>query len=250
MESTFHAVIIDDNPWAIADIRQTFDFERWSFSVTGEFNSAESALPFILQTQPDLILTDIRMEKMNGLDLSRVLREKDIKSLIVLISGYEQFDYAQLALRYDIFDYLLKPLDDTVTKELMQRILRRLNQQYPRPSVGAQNSTLDAAMLYIEQHYMHDISLNDVAEKIYINKNYLSELFSKKLGVTFSQYKNSVRIRHACEMMDRGCRNMAEIATSVGFDSSSRFSKVFRQHMGMKPQEYRRGHMNNRSDTP
>jgi YesN/AraC family two-component response regulator len=162
----------------------------------------------------------------------------------VLISGYEQFDYAQLALRYDIFDYLLKPLDDTVTKELMQRILKRLNEKYPRPGVGAQNNTLDAAMVYIEQHYMYDISLNDVAEQVFINKNYLSELFSRKLGVTFSQYKNSVRIRHACEMMDHGSWNMAEIAISVGFDSSSRFSKVFRQHMGMKPQEYRRGHVN------
>lgn len=240
----FHAVIIDDNPWAIADIRQTFDFEHWSFFVTGEFNSAENALPFILQTQPDLILTDIRMEKMSGLDLSKVLREKDVKSLIVLISGYEQFDYAQLALRYDIFDYLLKPLDDTVTKELMQRIQKRLNEKCPRPGIGAQNNNLDAAMIYIEHNYMYDISLNDVAEQIFINKNYLSELFSKKLGVTFSQYKNGVRIRHACEMMDHGYWNMTEIAIAVGFDSSSRFSKVFRQHMGMKPQEYSRGHVN------
>ncbi len=244
MEKTFHVVIIDDNPWAIADIRQTFNFESWSFFVTGEFRSAESALPFILQTHPDLIFTDIRMEKMSGLDLSKVLREKDIKSLIVLISGYEQFDYAQLALRYDIFDYLLKPLDDTLTKELMQRIQKRLKEQYPRPGVGTQNNALDAAIAYIEQHYMHDISLNDVAERIFINKNYLSELFSKKIGITFSQYKNSVRIRHACEMMDHGYSNMTEISIAVGFDNSSRFSKVFRQHIGMNPQEYRRGQIN------
>lgn len=237
----YSAVIIDDNPWAIADIRQTFAFDRRNFAVVGEFGSAESALPFLLQSPPDLILTDIRMENMSGLDLSRELRDNGVRSMIVLISGYEQFDYAQLALRYDVFDYLLKPLDDSTVEELMGRIMKRLSGFGSAVSATEKNSTLDAAVRYIEKNYACDISLNDVADAIFINKNYLSELFSKKLGVTFTQYKNSVRIRRACEMMDSGSRNMSEIALAVGFDSSSRFSKVFRQHMGMKPQEYRSG---------
>ena len=236
------AVIIDDNPWAIADIRQTFDCARWNFTVCGEFNSAEAALPLIMQSPPDLILTDIRMENMNGLELSRVLREKGIRSLIVLISGYEQFDYAQLALRYDVFDYLLKPLSDDTAEELMTRVTNTLiNSDSPAQTQSQGSSTLDIAIRYIEQHYMLDISLNDVADHIFINKNYLSELFSKKLGVTFTQYKNSVRIRHACEMMDQGKRSMTDISIAVGFDSPSRFSKVFRQHMNMTPQDYCRG---------
>ena len=239
----FTAVIIDDNPWAITDICQTFDFEHRGFTVTGKFSSGESALPMLLQSPPDLILTDIRMENMSGLDLSRVLREKGVGSLIVLISGYEQFDYAQLALRYDVFDYLLKPLDDGQADELMQRVIRRLSGSVlPMPgSAVSQNSTLETAVSYIEKHYMQNISLQDVADAIYLNKNYLSELFSKKLGVTFTQYKNQVRVRHACLMMDAGCRSMTEIAMATGFESSSRFSKVFRQYMGMKPQDYRSG---------
>ena len=236
----FSVVIVDDNPWAVVDIRQTFDFERWGFTVAGEFESAESALPFIQHAPPDLILTDIRMENMSGLDLSRVLREPGVRSLIVLISGYERFDYAQLALRYDVFDYVLKPLDDAVTQELMGRVVEKLSSQGGAPVHSAQNDSLDAAVRYIEAHYAQDISLSDVSRQIYLNKNYLSELFSKKLGVTFTQYKNSVRIRHACELLDGGAGSITEVAMRVGFESSSRFSKVFRQQMGMTPQEYRR----------
>lgn len=237
----YTAVIIDDNPWAISDIRQTFAFEKRGFEVMGEFGSAEAALPALLENPPDLILTDIRMENMNGLELSATLRDKGVKSMIVLISGYEQFDYARQALRCDVFDYLLKPIDDAAVEDLMLRVIKRLgeNEDAAGPN-GPKNSSLEAALSYIEKHYAQDITLGELADCIYINKNYLSELFSKKLGVTFTQYKNSVKIRHACELLDAGNRNMTEIAMTVGFDSGSRFSKVFRQHMGMKPQEYQK----------
>lgn len=237
----YTVVIIDDNPWAITDIRQTFDFEHRSFTVTGEFGSAEAALPMILQTPPDLILTDIRMEDMNGLQLAKTLREKGINSLIVLISGYEQFEYAQEALRYEIFDYMVKPLDDRRVEELMNRVRTALRKDGDaRPDGGSLGTTLDAVIRYVEENYMRNITLIDAAEKVYVNKNYLSELFSRKMGVTFTQYKNKVRIRHACEMIDSGVRSMTEIAMAVGFESSSRFSKVFRQYKGMKPQDYMR----------
>lgn len=74
-----------------------------------------------------------------------------------------------------------------------------------------------------------------------MNKNYLSDLFSKKLGMTFTHYKNTVRIRKAKQMIDQGTRSLTEVATAVGFDSSSRFSKVFRQLEGISPQQYRNG---------
>ena len=237
----YTVVIIDDNPWAIADIRQTFAFEKRGFEVAGEYSSAEAALPALLEAPPDLILTDIRMENMSGLDLTGLLRDKGIKSLVVLISGYEQFDYALRAIRSDVFDYLLKPIDDAVVEDLMLRVAKKLDEvsESIRPH-NPMNSTLEAALGYIEEHYTQDITLGELADCIYINKSYLSELFSKKLGVTFTRYKNGVKVRHACELMDAGSRNMTEIAMAVGFDSSSRFSKVFRQIMGMKPQDYQK----------
>ena len=72
----------------------------------------------------------------------------------------------------------------------------------------------------------------------YVNKNYLSDVFSRTLGMTFTQYKNSVRVRHAKEMILQGGLSMTEIAHRTGFDSSSRFSKVFHQIEGMSPQQY------------
>ena len=234
----YSVIIIDDNPWILSDFRRTFAFEENGFQVTGEFDSAEEALPAILQSPPDLIVSDIRMGRMSGLDLARTCREHGLDTIIVLVSGYERFDYAQTALRYQVFDYLLKPIDDNQVRELMGRIKDALGEKAAsdRPTVkDAYQQIVD----YIEAHYSEGITLSDVAEHVHMNRTYVSELFNKNAGISFTRYRAQVRIHHACEMIRQGGASMTDIAFAVGFESLSRFSRVFSQIKGLSPQQYR-----------
>lgn len=233
----YTVITIDDNPWILDDIRRTFDFSSYGFEVAGEFTSAEDALPVILSVRPDLIVSDIRMGKMSGLDLAGICRENGLDSVIVLLSGYERFDYAQTALRYQVFDYLLKPIDDSRVQELMERILSVLNEK--TPAVKPANDAFLQITDYIEAHYSQSISLGDVADLVHMNRTYVSELFTRNAGMSFPQYKAQVRIRHACEMIEQGGQNMTDIAFAAGFESLSRFSRVFSQIKGISPQQYR-----------
>lgn len=234
----YTVITIDDNPWILDDIRRTFDFSSNGFEVAGEFTSAEDALPAILSIRPDLIVSDIRMGKMSGLDLAGILRENGVDSIIVLLSGYERFDYAQTAFRYQVFDYLLKPIDDSRVQELMERILNALREKTPSPVPGTKD-VFEQITDYIEANYSHSIFLGDVADLVHMNRTYVSELFTRNAGMSFPQYKAQVRIRHACEMIEQGGQSMTDIAFAAGFESLSRFSRVFSQIKGMSPQQYR-----------
>lgn len=235
----YKTVIMDDDKWALTDIRQTFNFEAHGCQVVGEFSSAEEGLPAILALQPDLIVSDICMAQKSGLDMARICRDRGLSAEIILVSGYERFQYAQEAMRHGVFAYLLKPLQDSEVQDAMARVTQKLEGQQAEQYPVFMDDSLGRAMRYINEHYMESLPLENVAAALFVNKNYLSDLFSKKLSLTFTQYKNTVRIRKAKQFIDQGSGNLTEIAAAVGFDSSSRFSKVFRQIEGLSPQQYR-----------
>lgn len=237
-------MLIDDDIWALADMRETFHFDRYGFEIAGEYRSAEDAVRAMEARAPDLIVSDICMSAGSGLDLAALCAEKYPDTVMILVSGHERFDFAQEAIRQGVFAYLLKPLLDTEVIRTMERLMQQLpasktDPEKEAPGTPASDSIVGRAMSYIEAHYDVSLPLETVAGALYVNKNYLSDVFSKSLGMTFTQYKNTVRIRHAKELIRKGGLSMTEIAQKTGFDSSSRFSKVFHQIEGISPQQYR-----------
>ena len=236
-------MLIDDDIWALADMRETFHFDRYGFEIIGEYRSAEEVVRAMETRAPDLIVSDICMSAGSGLDLAALCAEKYPDTVMILVSGHERFDYAREAIRQGVFAYLLKPLLDSEVTQTMERLMK----QWPAPKTETETNPAEApaadslvsrAMSYIEANYSVSLPLETVAGALYVNKNYLSDLFSKSLGMTFTQYKNMVRIRHAKELIRRGGLSMTEIAQRTGFASSSRFSKVFHQVEGISPQQY------------
>ena len=238
-------MLIDDDIWALADMRETFHFERYGFEITGEYRSAEEAVRALETKAPDLIVSDICMSAGSGLDLAALCAERYPGTVMILVSGHERFDYAQEAIRQGVFAYLLKPLLDSEVAQTMERLLKQWPSTKAVPKTEAADapaadSLVGRAMSYIGEHYNVSLPLESVAGALYVNKNYLSDLFSKSLGMTFTQYKNTVRIGHAKELIRKGGLSMTEIAQRTGFDSSSRFSKVFHQIEGISPQQYQK----------
>ncbi len=149
----YRVIIIDDEPWALVGIRKYIERGSSCFEVVYESTNPFEALEAIARIQPDLVFTDIRMPEISGLKLIERARRQGSEAAFVVISGYSEFAYAQQALREGALDYLLKPLDISMAREIMDKLQKRLdenNQNYYMRLYGMIHSDGDDMLKYIE----------------------------------------------------------------------------------------------------
>ncbi|MDF2668025.1 MAG: two component transcriptional regulator, AraC family protein [Paenibacillus sp.] len=106
----YKVLLIDDEETVKRSLRKIIERKAAGFAVIGEAEDGKQGLQLIDELQPDLVITDIRMPVMDGLELAQALREQGDVTELIIVSGYDQFQYAQQALRLGVVDYLLKPL--------------------------------------------------------------------------------------------------------------------------------------------
>ena len=121
----FKVFLVEDEIVVREGIRNNIQWEQYGFICAGDAPDGELALPLIRQIQPDLIITDIRMPFMDGLSLIELVRNELPRTKIVIISGYDDFAYAQQAIRLGVDQYLLKP----IIKDKMVEILIELHKK-------------------------------------------------------------------------------------------------------------------------
>lgn len=125
----FRVMIVEDEPPAARYIRTLVE-ETGGFVVSAIYESGEDALEELGHVSPDVLISDIRMGGMTGLELIRRAREQNPQIISIVISGYKMFEYAQEAIKLDIADYLLKPIDREEMEKSLTRIRSRLLQEY------------------------------------------------------------------------------------------------------------------------
>ena len=165
-------MLVDDEPSIIRMLKQVIDWEQYNFTVCAESNDGEDAIEKIKTFSPDLVITDIRMPVVNGLDLIKYCVENlNVKTKFIIVSGYDDFQYVRSAFKYGVKDYLLKPLDPEELIEIIINISTDLNQQ-----TNASNNTIsnnisgeDTNIMikikdYINLNYKNQISLKSIAE--------------------------------------------------------------------------------------
>ena len=122
----YKVLLVDDEPWALSGIRDTFQWDKFGFEVLAETTVAAEALDIIFRENPDVVFTDIRMPGISGIDLMQKVREEGIDTEFVVVSGFGEFSYAQQAMRQGAFDYCLKPLDFEYADKLLLKIFQYL----------------------------------------------------------------------------------------------------------------------------
>ncbi|MFT4145021.1 MAG: response regulator [Mobilitalea sp.] len=125
----YRVMLVDDEPWTLKGIQETFKWDNYGLNVIGAYESATLALQEILEKKPDVVFTDIRMPILNGMELLNEIRKNELDIEVIIISGFGQFDYAQEAIRQGAFDYILKPVDEEETDILLERLKKRLDQK-------------------------------------------------------------------------------------------------------------------------
>lgn len=121
-------LIADDEPKIRRGIENILNWNEFNIDIVGEAEDGELALEAIQEKKPDIILLDINMPFLNGLNLLQRLKEINNKSIVIIISGYDDFSYAQKALKFNVFDYILKPVNKKNMEDIITKATYKLNE--------------------------------------------------------------------------------------------------------------------------
>ena len=102
--------LVEDEMLIRQGVKNSIQWEKEGYEFVGEAGDGELALPIIFKEKPDLVITDIRMPFMDGLELSRLIRQELPEVKIIILSGYDEFEYAKEAIKIGVVEYLLKPI--------------------------------------------------------------------------------------------------------------------------------------------
>lgn len=161
MDNLHSVLLVDDELYSRKGLIKLIDWEACGFHIIGEADNGEDALELIEQLEPDLVITDIRMPVLDGLGLIReVITENTADPVFIIISGYDDFQYAQQAVRYGVHDYVLKPIDEVEFAETLTRLSEKLKRDQDEKQRN--ESLLTGAM--IESLIMNEADESFVAE--------------------------------------------------------------------------------------
>lgn len=245
-------IIIEDEAMVRRGIIQTIDWSSIECIIIGEASNGEQGLSLIRELKPDLVITDIRMPHLDGVTMIKKLRNEGCLSKFILLTAHSDFTYAQNALRFGVSDYLLKPLKDNELETTIKKIFNITEEtslgelakdsDFSRlqfhPNELITNKYVSHAMQYIKSHFNEDITICCVAEYLEISEGYLSRVFKKETGYTFTNYLTYYRIHLACQLL-RNCRTKVyTVANKIGYTDTAYFSTLFKKLMGISPSDY------------
>lgn len=237
-------VVVEDEALVRRGIVMTVDWASVDCVVVGEAENGQQGLALIREKQPELIVTDIRMPVIDGLEMLRLLRAEGSTARVIFLTAYSDFAYAQSALKLGAADYLLKPFRDGELESAVERLYRRDATPVPAASVpadGKRSKYVAQAIRYLEAHYGDaDVGVGSVAEHVGVSEGHLSHLFKEETGQTIGAFLTQTRIRRAMALL-RDCRSKVYlVAEQVGYRDITYFSATFKKIVGMSPSDYQK----------
>lgn len=395
-------IVADDEPKIRRGLENILNWNDFNIEIVGEAEDGEIALEIIAEKKPDIILLDINMPFLNGLNLLQKLKDINNNSIVIIISGYDDFQYAQKALQFNVFDYILKPVNKKIIEEIILKAVNKLNTmekennyfewinkqlnenrdilkktffsewlnnelsdedvlkemeffnidigdniglivikladklnieivdkkwnsellrfaivnllndkfkeldvkfifdddmkniivvsnivdtfewinigkqleveiyKYLKCNVIIEQANVSGGILkikdiylkiinnvnkkrkfspmvllaikYIEEnHYLNDLNINNISEKLEVTSSYLSKLLKKETGLSFIDYVTNVRIKKAMYIMEDPTVKIYDVAELIGYSNQHYFCRAFKKVVGISPTEYKRG---------
>lgn len=249
----YKLLIVDDEPLIIRGIKALVDFEKLSIDVVYEAKNGQEALELVNNKPVDIVLCDINMPRINGLEFSRILKESDPQVKIAILTGYNYFDYAQEAIKIGVDDYILKPVSKDDISEVLLKLTKKIEKEKSQKKINeAMKMILKDQIGSKEKSYRDEIkkivdekitdssfSLQVLARDMGFSSGYLSSLFKKEFGKSFQNYVLDIRLERAKILLLTTDMKNYEIASSVGIEDVNYFSVRFKKAYGLSPKKYK-----------
>jgi two-component system response regulator YesN len=254
-------LIIDDE----LPLRQELRSMPWSTfgaELVGEAENGEEALELCIALVPDLVISDITMPIMDGMELFRSVKKRFPHIQFVLLTCHSDFHYAQEALKLGALDYFTKlsfDEEDMKTaiekaraairrevdlKQYEQERIRRELANAPKSGTSDERKIrkeVQLAQKIIETKLGEPITLTSVSEEVGLSSYYLSRLFREETGESFNDYVTRLRMEKAVNLLQNTQLKVYEVAEQVGIPSYRYFSQLFRNWTGVAPTDYKKG---------
>ena len=215
------------------------------YRIVAEVSDGRQALEMMQIVKPDVVFTDLKMPYMGGIELIKAAQAAGMQAKYVIVSAYEEFEYARQAITLGVKDYLVKPITVDEVKNVMFRLeaephtewhgstqSQSLKQKYPDA-----HPLVRKALSFIETGYATKVNQKELADNLGISQEYFCYLFNKDVGETFSKFLKKYRIETAKKLLLTGVPK-EELPYSVGFSDPKYFNKVFREITGTSVAEY------------
>ena len=233
-------MVADDESYMLEAMEKLIDWKRLECQLIYKAENGQELLEQIKKEAPDIVITDIKMPLMSGIQVAQYVYEHMLPVKVIILSAYTDFEYAQEAIQYDVCGYIVK----TSVIEMLPGMIKKAIRKLSVPMEGEKESVeyhmddiFGRLQKYIEEHYMDKLTLQQIAQDIHANGSYLSRLYKMKTGQNLFDIINKKRLEKAKEYIRQG-NKIYEIAQKVGFDDVSYFSRVFRKYEGCSPREY------------
>ena len=233
-------LLVDDEIIIRQGFRQLFDWEAHDCEVVGEAADGMEALSQIDALNPDIVTMDINIPIMNGLKVIQLSRMKHPETAFIIVSGYDDFAYCREALRLQITDYILKPVDYEEFGACIDNLKIALFQKKASvESDGQEERIINKIVRFVQSHLAEEISLSVLAEEFHFSAQYVSQLFKNEIGVNFLTYLTNIRMEKAKKLLLNTDLPIAEISEQSGYGDYRVFTKVFKKNEGVTPSQYR-----------
>lgn len=257
----YKVLIIDDEVFIREGMRQVIPWKALGCELIDEARDGEEGIEKLIQHNPDIIISDIRMPKKNGLEMIDEMKSINQDVQIIILTGFREFEYAQQAIRLGVLRFLLKPSKLDEIKEAIAAAVTQIEQnpnkrdrvqievaveEVVATEASNENEELDRpqylvkqAIEYINKHYNQKLDLQTIADELFVSTWHLSKVIKKQTGTNFVDLLNSARVENAKRFLVESNMKIYEIAEYVGYTDTAYFSKIFKKITQVTPNEYR-----------
>jgi two-component system response regulator YesN len=253
-------LLVEDEELVRNGIKRLVPLSELNITEIIEANNGEEGLRLFQSHLPDVVLLDINMPKMNGLDFARKVKELKPNVKIAVITGYDYYDYAVTALKIGIDDYVLKPVSKNDVFEVLSKLVDKMKSEEEQSKI--QDVVLEFKMNMNSNVQLHrvgddegynlsivqivednlsnpEFSLTILANQMGFSSGYMSVMFKRLFNISFQDYMVSIRLERAKLQLLISDMKMYEISSAVGFDNPNYFSVAFKKKYGLSPLQYR-----------
>jgi Response regulator containing CheY-like receiver domain and AraC-type DNA-binding domain len=237
----YKLLICDDEALERTALRKMIEKRYPDITLIDDAKTGGEAITAVHRFLPDIMLVDIKMPELNGLEAQKKIIEFHPAIKTVIITAYSDFSYAQEAIKYNIFDFLLKPVPPVDLYACIDKILGQLQKETDKLEKKEQEvlTAVQRAIAYIDAHCTKGLRIGDVAERVNLSEKYFSRYFKQQTGLSFTDYLNLRLIKKSKDLLIHTKYPIYNIAIELNFSDAAYFTKVFRRYEKVTPSQYR-----------
>ncbi|WP_409968707.1 helix-turn-helix domain-containing protein [Bengtsoniella intestinalis] len=234
----YRVYLVDDDTVILDELRHNIVWLDNGFEVVGSSNTPAVALDEIINLQPELVVSDLKMEPFDGIALMQKLKELGLTPYFLMVSAYGSFENSRRFFLEGGYDYLLKPFEPEEVEMILGKLFERLSGKTVAAS-KSYNPAFGDLLIYLQENYHQKHSLESLGKQFSLSPNYICTLFSKHCDTTLTHHITALRMEVAKKELEKGQQPLKDIASQCGYPDYRYFNRVFKEYYGVPPRKYK-----------